>query len=171
MAHPTTEDWNAAAATYDEGPDHGLLDPGVRRAWLALLRSRLPPAPADVVDLGCGTGTLSVLLAQEGHRVRGIDTAGGMVRAARRKARDADVRVAFELGDADHPAYPPGSCDVVLVRHVLWALPDPAEAIGRWVTSCAQAVACCSSRDRGIPAVGYQPVTVSRRCADTAAPW
>lgn len=134
MTHPTTQDWNAAAATYDDGPDHGLLDPGVRRAWLALLRSHLPPAPADVVDLGCGTGTLSVLLAQEGYRVRGIDTAHEMVHAARYKATDADVCATFELGDADHPAYPPGSCDVVLVRHVLWALPDPAEAIGRWVT-------------------------------------
>ena len=28
---------------------------------------------------------------------------------------------------------PPGSADVVLCRHVLWALDDPAAAVGRWV--------------------------------------
>ena len=124
----------AAAATYDDEPDHGLLDPCVRGAWLLLLRSHLPPCPADIVDLGCGTGTLSVLLVQEGYRVRGVDTAREMVRAARRKAAEADVCVTFELGDAGDPTYAPATCDVVLVRHVLWALPDPVRAIGRWVT-------------------------------------
>lgn len=134
MTDQGTDYWNARATTFDRGPDHGLLDPEVRQAWRTLLLEHLPPAPADVVDLGCGTGTLSVLLAQEGHRVRGVDTAVAMVDAARGKANRAHVPASFELGDAGDPAYPPTSCDVILVRHVLWALPDPAQAMGRWVS-------------------------------------
>jgi methylase of polypeptide subunit release factors len=43
-----------------------LLDPRVRQAWRGRLLAELPPAPAAIADLGCGTGTLSVLLAAEG---------------------------------------------------------------------------------------------------------
>ncbi|WP_343899610.1 class I SAM-dependent methyltransferase, partial [Nocardioides aquaticus] len=106
----------------------------VREAWRALLEPHLPPAPADVVDLGCGTGSLAVLLSERGHRVRGTDLAPAMVAAARAKADAAGVgdRVTVVEGDAGHPSYGPGSADVVLCRHVLWALPDPAAALAAW---------------------------------------
>lgn len=35
-------------------------------------------------------------------------------------------------GDAAAPPLAEGAYDVVLCRHVLWALPDPAGAVGRW---------------------------------------
>lgn len=126
--------WQAEAAGFDAEPDHGLIDPAVRAAWRALLVPRLPAAPAEVVDLGCGTGSLAVLLAEHGHRVRGTDLAPAMVAAARAKADAAGVadRVTVVEGDAGHPSYEPGSADVVLCRHVLWALPDPAAALATW---------------------------------------
>ena len=37
--------WNAAAADFDDEPDHGLRDPAVREAWRAAL-ALLPPALA-----------------------------------------------------------------------------------------------------------------------------
>ena len=127
----TIELWDAEAATFDEAADHGLRDPGVRRAWRDLLTSVLPPPPARVADLGSGTGTLSLLLADEGHTVDGVDVSPAMVRLARAKAGNrCDVR--FAVGDAARVALTPGSCDVVLCRHVLWAMPDPEDALRRW---------------------------------------
>jgi SAM-dependent methyltransferase len=125
--------WNGQAESFDDEPDHGLRDPRVKSAWRALLLDCLPDAPADLLDVGCGTGSLSVLLADEGYHVRGLDIAEEMVTAARRKAKAAGVPVEFERGDASNPPYQAESSDVVLARHVLWALPAPAKALQRWV--------------------------------------
>ena len=124
-------DWDDHAATFDDEPDHGLRDPAVRAAWAGLLLPLMPQAPARVADLGCGTGSLSVLLAEKGHHVRGLDLSAAMLEVATRKATGLPVE--FRQGDAADPPYPPGSCDVVLARHVLWALPDPDAALARWV--------------------------------------
>jgi SAM-dependent methyltransferase len=64
--------WDEQVATVDEEPDHGLAAPPVRLAWSQLLRRLLPPPPADIIDLGCGTG-LSVLPAEQGYGARGLD--------------------------------------------------------------------------------------------------
>ena len=45
----------------------------------------MPPSPADVLDLGCGTGSLSLVLAEQGHRPVGVDLAPLMVEQAQRK--------------------------------------------------------------------------------------
>jgi ubiquinone/menaquinone biosynthesis C-methylase UbiE len=129
----TAEDWDDLAATFDEAADHGLRDPVVREAWRRLILPELPPAPALVADLGCGTGSLSCLLAEEGHRVRGIDLAPRMVEAARAKAVRAGLDISFQVGDAAAPPWPDASVHVVLARHVLWALGDPDVAVARWV--------------------------------------
>lgn len=129
----TRATWDAEAATFDDEPDHGLADPATRAAWRELLLEHLPPAPARVADLGCGTGTLSVLLAAEGYDVHGIDLSPEMVTRAKAKADAAGVAATFAVGDASAPDLPAGRFDVVLSRHVLWALPDPVEGLARWV--------------------------------------
>ncbi len=124
--------WDAEAASFDEAADHGLRDEKVRAAWRDLLLGSLPPAPARVADLGCGTGTLSLLLADEGYAVDGVDVSPEMVRLARQKGGDRpDVR--FAEADASNPPLEPHTFDVVLCRHVLWAMPDPAAALQRWI--------------------------------------
>ena len=130
---PDRDFWDDEAARFDDEPDHGLRDPATRAAWLRLLGEHLPAAPADVVDLGCGTGSLSVLLAGAGHRVRGLDFSPAMVARARDKAAAADLDVEVVVGDAAAPPYADGSCDVVLCRHVLWALPDASAALSAWI--------------------------------------
>ncbi|WP_433606339.1 class I SAM-dependent methyltransferase [Dactylosporangium sp. CA-139114] len=121
--------WDAYAAAFDDEPDHGLRDPAVRAAWSALLASVLPPEPSSVVDLGCGTGSLALLAAEQGHRVCGLDESAQMLRLARAKA----PALPLVRGDATRPPFARGSFDVVLVRHVLWSVPDPSATLARWL--------------------------------------
>ncbi|MFJ8822221.1 class I SAM-dependent methyltransferase [Streptomyces sp. NPDC102467] len=133
MTHsPRSTEWDAAAADFDEEPDHGMRDPEVRAAWAERCADWLPEIPGDVLDLGCGTGSVSLLAAERGHRVTGVDFAPNMVERARRKLAGHDAE--FLVGDAASPPVPAASYDVVLVRHVLWALPAPAAALRHWVT-------------------------------------
>ena len=129
--------WDALAPEFDTEPDHGLLDAEVRGAWRALLLPLLPPRPARVADLGCGTGSVSVLLAEAGYDVTGLDFSAAMVSAAQAKAAGAGVEARFVVGDASDPQLDVGAFDVVLSRHVLWALPEPDLAIDRWITLLA----------------------------------
>ncbi len=123
-------DWDAEAATFDAEPDHGLGLSEVRAAWAERLRAWLPARPADVLDLGCGTGSLSLLAAEQGHRVTGVDSSPAMVERARAKLAGRDA--VFLLGDAAAPPVGERLFDTVLVRHVLWTLPDPARVLRHW---------------------------------------
>ena len=131
--------WDAEAPTFDEAPDHGLLDADVRGAWRDLLLGVLPASPADVVDLGCGTGTLAVLLAEHEYAVDALDFSPAMVRLASAKLAAAPPRVrdlvTVREGDVGDPGLAPASVDVVLCRHVLWALPDAVAVVRRWVAA------------------------------------
>ncbi|MET8166646.1 class I SAM-dependent methyltransferase [Streptomyces sp. NPDC005329] len=123
-------DWDLAAAGFDEEPDHGLRDPGVRAAWARRLHAWLPERGCDLLDLGCGTGSLSLLAAEQGHRVTGVDLSPAMIDLARAKLAGRDA--VFLLGDAAAPPVGEQRFDTLLVRHVLWTLPDPARVLRHW---------------------------------------
>lgn len=124
--------WNGYADAYDAEPDHGLGDPATREAWRVLLERWLPEQSSDVADLACGTGSLTALVAGLGHRAVGVDLAPNMVERARAKTAGFGERVTIRAGDVSLPPIEPVSIDVILARHILWTLPDPQEALGRW---------------------------------------
>ncbi len=124
--------WDEQAAGYDSEPDHGLGDTLVREAWRELLLSILPAPPATVADLGCGTGSLTLLLAEHGYDVCGLDLSARMLGAARNKLSDANLGARFVRSDVSRPPLRRRSVDVVLERHVLWAVDDPGDAVARW---------------------------------------
>ena len=55
--------------------------------------------PRNILDLGCGTGSLTILLASKGYKVTGLDRAEGMLNVAREKAENEDLKIALQQGD------------------------------------------------------------------------
>ena len=66
------------------------------------------------LDLGCGTGTSAIYLAQKGLAVVGIDFTPKAIDAARDKAQGAGVAVDFRVGDVTRLDFLQQSFDLVL---------------------------------------------------------
>lgn len=81
---------------------------GVRDELRALVEDgRLTAAPGDTaVDLGCGTGAMTVYLAQHGWVTTGIDFSPVATRKAAERARTAGVEVRFVTGDLTADSVP-----------------------------------------------------------------
>lgn len=124
------EFWDRDAATYDRAASHAVSDPLEKAAWRAALRRALPEPGARVLDVGAGTGSLSLLAAELGYRVTGLDLSAGMLVEARRKASERGLDVEFVEAPATEP--PPGPFDAVIERHLIWTTPDPVAALTAW---------------------------------------
>lgn len=90
------------------------------RAFAAELAAR---RPESVLDVGCGEGLLLEVLGAAGIRASGIEARAERVERARARGLDVTQGVADPL---DHLA---GAFDVVVLRHVLHHLADPAAAV------------------------------------------
>ncbi len=88
-----------------------------------------PAAHGSVLDVGCGTGSLAVLLAErrESEQVAGIDIAAPYVAFAR--SRTGAAGIAFAVGDACRLPYPDGSFAAALAQLSLNFIADAAQAV------------------------------------------
>jgi len=126
--------WNRRAAGFDSDFGHSIRTVAERAAWDRILDLVIGGRGGlDALDVGCGTGFLSLELAGRGHRVTGIDFAPQMLAEARKKAAAQGIAVRFEEGDAEQLRFPAGSFDMVMTRHVLRTLPHPEAAIDEWI--------------------------------------
>ena len=126
-------EWDTEALVFDDEAHHALEEPAMRDAWVTMLRGVLPAPPATTADLGCGTGSVTVLLAELGYDATGVDLSPAMVAKARAKATRFGVPVKFAIGDAAR--LPRDPVDVVLTRHVAWAVPGLDAAIRTWAAA------------------------------------
>ena len=124
--------WTGRAATYDNDGDHGLHSEAQRQAWLDLIQRWAGDKPLDALDVGCGTAFLALQLARLGHRAVGVDSTAAMLTVARAKASQAGLGIDFRLADAAELPFAAASFDLLIERHVLWTLPDPAAALTEW---------------------------------------
>jgi SAM-dependent methyltransferase len=87
-------DWNASYREGDLPWDTGRPSSELQRICD---ENRIQPCRA--LELGCGTGSNSVWLAQHGFEVTGVDVAPLAVERAEERARGAGVKVQFVVAD------------------------------------------------------------------------
>lgn len=88
-----------------------------------------PLAGEEILDVGCGTGNLSLELARMGARVTGIDISDEMLEVARRKADAEGLRIAFLKGDFMNLPFAANSFDKVVSVTALEFAPDLKAAL------------------------------------------
>ncbi len=113
-------------------PDqYGRYNAERSRPFFDLLARVGADAPRRVVDLGCGSGTTTALLAQRwpDARVEGLDSSAEMIACAAPLTTD---RLTFNVGDA---AQWSGDADVVISNAMLQWLPEHRELVSRWAAA------------------------------------
>jgi SAM-dependent methyltransferase len=92
----------------------------------------------DLLDVGCGPGTITVDLAARvaPGRVVGLDVSADPLAEARTAAERTGVDVTFEVGDVYAMAAPDDSFDVVHAHQVLQHLTDPVAALREMARVC-----------------------------------
>jgi ubiquinone/menaquinone biosynthesis C-methylase UbiE len=108
------------AVFYDAFNSHGLD----KDFYLGLASE-----PCRVLDIGCGTGSIGLALADLGHKVTGLDPAPGMLAVARTK--DTANRVHWVQGNALDPMLSLGEefDIVILTGHVFQVFLDDTETL------------------------------------------
>lgn len=123
--------WSQRAGEYAALHDvsrHEALHDGLR----ALLRDLMPYVegrPPRALDAGCGSGFMSLILAELGCEVTAVDFSEDMLAEAARNAARADAaNIEFQQADVQLLAFDEGAFDFAVSRNVLWVLPDAAAA-------------------------------------------
>lgn len=125
--------WNVVAPHYEDGPGNtAALGSDAYTRWTDLMAQVLPRAPAEILDVGTGTGFMALQVASLGHHVVGVDLAVGMLEVARKQAAARDLQVRFEEADAVQPPFGPGTFDAITCRYLLWTLRDAKRALANW---------------------------------------
>ncbi len=74
------------------------------------------------LEIGCGTGELSFLLADKLNDFIATDFSEGMIRACEKKYKHEDLR--FQVEDASHLSFEDDSFDLIIIANVLHIVPD-----------------------------------------------
>lgn len=113
-------------ATDPEGYEQ-YVGRGSRRLAPTLVEYSGIAANERILDVGSGTGNLTIALSTVGASVTGIDLSAPYVEFARRRAVDTNIK--FDTGDALNLPYADGTLDRTLSMLTLDVLPDATRAL------------------------------------------
>jgi demethylmenaquinone methyltransferase/2-methoxy-6-polyprenyl-1,4-benzoquinol methylase len=111
----TTDSYSIGSSAYDF-----LIDPFLARIKLLtvsiILKRFNKPHDVRILEVACGTGTLSHLLAQKGFNVLALDKSYSMIRQAYNKIHDSSNMVTAIHGDASTMPFYSASFDAVIMQ-------------------------------------------------------
>lgn len=166
----TTDRWDAEASFFDREAEaaRSRLNPVSERAllryrslrrrrWNKEFRFRLlgDLSGLRVLDVGCGDGSNSMLLALQGAVVTGVDISANAIEVAKERARinKVDDRTRFICAPFEDASLPAASFDVIwidaVLHHLIPVLPESLRQLRRL-------------RAKGGVLIATEPVTLNR---------
>lgn len=124
--------WGKRSESFMEQKRRELNSPMAMR-WLEEIQKRIPSGKTlNILDVGCGSGFFSILLAKQGHKVTGTDLTPEMVERSRLLAQEEGVSCEFMIMDAENLDFADESFDLVISRNLTWTLPHAKQAYSEW---------------------------------------
>lgn len=125
--------WEKRSESFLEQRRSELANPIAKR-WMKEIEKQIPAGRRlKILDVGCGAGFFSLLLAKEGHEVFGIDLTPEMIENAIQLAEEENADCCFQVMDAENPMFADETFDVVISRNLTWTLPNAEHAYGEWM--------------------------------------
>lgn len=99
-----------------------------RREKAAVLDALGPLEDRKILEIACGTGRFTVMLAERGADIMGLDISAPMLRQGREKAKQAEVsdHLEFMRGDAGRLPFPEDHFDAVFAMRFFHLADTPA---------------------------------------------
>ncbi|HZE05344.1 MAG TPA: class I SAM-dependent methyltransferase, partial [Solirubrobacteraceae bacterium] len=105
--------WNHRADTWDDAGSAGLS-----KVVEAVLDASHPGPDTVAIDLGCGSGQVTIPLARACRRMLAVDVSAPLVARLERKARDASVaNITTIVAALERLDLSPGSVDLVVSNY------------------------------------------------------
>ena len=128
--------WDMRSETYSIQNREELMTE--QNKWIDKILPRLPQKKnMRILDIGCGPGFFSIMMAQHGYQVTGIDYSEQMLMHALENAKDIIPDIAdsitFRKMDAQNLEFEDNSFDVILSRNLTWGLGHPVKAYQEWL--------------------------------------
>jgi ubiquinone/menaquinone biosynthesis C-methylase UbiE len=125
--------WNMRAEGYSAHNMEELEDQN-RIRWInAIMRYAPEGERLRVLDIGCGPGFFSILMAQCGHEVVAVDYSDEMIAHAEYNAATMHQSIEFHRMDAQNLEFASESFDLIVSRNVMWCLEHPEKAYREWL--------------------------------------
>ena len=125
--------WEKRSESFLEQRRSELANPIAKR-WMKEIEKQIPAGRRlKILDVGCGAGFFSILLAKEDHEVFGIDLTPEMIENAIQLAEEENADCCFQVMDAENPMFADETFDVVISRNLTWTLLNAEHAYGEWM--------------------------------------
>ena len=150
--------------------DYGRFSRYMERDAEAFYR-RLPINPgAQLLDVACGAGQLSLIAARAGARVTGCDIASNWLAQARRRAAAEGLSVVFEEGDAEALPYGDATFDAVVSLIGAMFAPRPERVAAELTRVCRPGGIIAMANWTGAGFVGQMFKTIAKHIAPSGMP-
>ncbi len=150
----------------------------IRELILRLYAERGESNPIlDVADIGCGAGTQSLMWAQMGHHVHGLDINAPLVEVAKTRASEAGYTVDFRVGSAVSLPWPDASMDVCILPELLEHVSEWEECLkeasrilkpGGFLYVSTSSKLCPIQQEFSLPLYSWYPGFLKKHCVKLA---
>lgn len=127
-----TEYWTKRSDSFQEQRRAELHD-DIAQRWLKEILQYVPKKKLKILDVGCGSGFFTILMAQQGHEVIGVDLTADMITRAKELAAEEKADCTFQVMDAENLEFADEAFDMAISRNLTWTLPDAERAYSEWL--------------------------------------